>query len=413
MDNRGGGGGGTIATRQFAKSRARRLHASCSPTRRRWRSAPSLFPNVGYDPRKDFAPIGLIASASACWWRIPRLPAQSVAELIALCARPAPAVPIRLARRRHGQPSGGRALCPDGRRQAHAHSLQGLGPAINDLIGGHVLVAVHAHPGGRGPIAAGSSARSASPDQTLALLPDVPTIAESGLPGFEVGATLRPRGAGRHAAADRRPLNKRAHAALATDEVKQADRQRGRRAVAGTPGGAMPPTSTRRDQVVGADQDRSAGSRKSMKVRTMSARLTTSLAVAASRRCSRSRRPRVAQDYPTRPITLVVPYAAGGGNDVMARIVADKMSATLGQQIVIENRGGAGGSIATRAGRACRARRLHARPRRHRHAGDQSDALSQCRLRPAQGFRAGRADRHQRAGRAGQPVGAGEDASAS
>ena len=55
-----------------------------------------------------------------------------------------------------------------------------------------------------------------------------------------------------------------------------------------------------------------------------------------------------AQDYPTRPITLIVPYAAGGGNDVMARIVADKMSKTLGQQIVIENRGGAGGTIATR-----------------------------------------------------------------
>src|SRR6266853_284332 len=55
-----------------------------------------------------------------------------------------------------------------------------------------------------------------------------------------------------------------------------------------------------------------------------------------------------AQDYPTRPITLVVPYAAGGGNDAMARIVAGRMSAALGQQIVIENRGGAGGSIATR-----------------------------------------------------------------
>jgi tripartite-type tricarboxylate transporter receptor subunit TctC len=56
----------------------------------------------------------------------------------------------------------------------------------------------------------------------------------------------------------------------------------------------------------------------------------------------------MAQDYPSRPITLVVPYAAGGGNDVMARIVAEKMSKSLGQQIVIENKGGAGGSIATR-----------------------------------------------------------------
>src|SRR5712691_3778415 len=55
-----------------------------------------------------------------------------------------------------------------------------------------------------------------------------------------------------------------------------------------------------------------------------------------------------AQTYPTRPITLVVPYAAGGGNDAMARVVAEKMSKTLGQQIVIENRAGAGGSTATR-----------------------------------------------------------------
>src|SRR5256714_4601644 len=58
--------------------------------------------------------------------------------------------------------------------------------------------------------------------------------------------------------------------------------------------------------------------------------------------------PSAAQDYPSRPIMLVVPYAAGGGNDVMARIVAEKMSKSLGQQIVIENKGGAGGSIATR-----------------------------------------------------------------
>ncbi|MCC6886995.1 MAG: tripartite tricarboxylate transporter substrate binding protein [Hyphomicrobiales bacterium] len=55
-----------------------------------------------------------------------------------------------------------------------------------------------------------------------------------------------------------------------------------------------------------------------------------------------------AQDYPSRPITLVVPYAAGGGNDVMARIVGEKMSRTLGQQVVIDNRPGAGGALATR-----------------------------------------------------------------
>jgi tripartite-type tricarboxylate transporter receptor subunit TctC len=56
----------------------------------------------------------------------------------------------------------------------------------------------------------------------------------------------------------------------------------------------------------------------------------------------------LAEDYPSRPIMLVVPYPPGGGNDVIARIVAGKMSAALGQQIVVENRGGAGGTIATR-----------------------------------------------------------------
>lgn len=53
-------------------------------------------------------------------------------------------------------------------------------------------------------------------------------------------------------------------------------------------------------------------------------------------------------DYPTRPITLVVPYPAGGGNDVIARLVAAKMSASLGKPIIIENRAGAGSTIGTR-----------------------------------------------------------------
>ena len=56
----------------------------------------------------------------------------------------------------------------------------------------------------------------------------------------------------------------------------------------------------------------------------------------------------VAQDYPTRPITLIVPYPPGGGVDVMGRLVGQKLSAMLGQQVVIENRAGAGGMIGTR-----------------------------------------------------------------
>jgi tripartite-type tricarboxylate transporter receptor subunit TctC len=55
-----------------------------------------------------------------------------------------------------------------------------------------------------------------------------------------------------------------------------------------------------------------------------------------------------AAEYPARPITLIVPYPAGGGNDVIARLVAAKMSARLGEPIIIENRGGAGSTIGTR-----------------------------------------------------------------
>jgi tripartite-type tricarboxylate transporter receptor subunit TctC len=55
-----------------------------------------------------------------------------------------------------------------------------------------------------------------------------------------------------------------------------------------------------------------------------------------------------AQDYPSRPITIVVSTAAGGGNDIMARVIGERMSRTLGQQIVVENRPGAGGTTATR-----------------------------------------------------------------
>ena len=54
-----------------------------------------------------------------------------------------------------------------------------------------------------------------------------------------------------------------------------------------------------------------------------------------------------ADDYPSRPIRLVVPYAAGGGADSVARIVAKRVSETIGQPIVIENRGGAGSIIGT------------------------------------------------------------------
>jgi tripartite-type tricarboxylate transporter receptor subunit TctC len=60
-----------------------------------------------------------------------------------------------------------------------------------------------------------------------------------------------------------------------------------------------------------------------------------------------------AQPYPSRPITLIVPFPPGGSTDAIARIMAERMKTTLGQSVIIENVGGAGGSIAV--GRVARA----------------------------------------------------------
>src|SRR5262245_21689436 len=55
--------------------------------------------------------------------------------------------------------------------------------------------------------------------------------------------------------------------------------------------------------------------------------------------------PADAQDYPTRPVTVIVPFPPGGASDVVARIVTHQMSIILGQSFVIENVGGAGGTV--------------------------------------------------------------------
>jgi tripartite-type tricarboxylate transporter receptor subunit TctC len=66
-----------------------------------------------------------------------------------------------------------------------------------------------------------------------------------------------------------------------------------------------------------------------------------------------------AQGYPNKPVRILVGYAPGGGTDIMARAIGAKLTDTLKQQFVIENRPGANANIAAKARRGCAGGRLH------------------------------------------------------
>jgi tripartite-type tricarboxylate transporter receptor subunit TctC len=79
-----------------------------------------------------------------------------------------------------------------------------------------------------------------------------------------------------------------------------------------------------------------------------------------------------AQTWPTRPVTMVVPFAAGGGTDVLGRIVGQRLSQVLGQQVIIENVGGAGGMVGS-------ARVVKAEPDGYQFViGSRADAINQA-----------------------------------
>ena len=81
--------------------------------------------------------------------------------------------------------------------------------------------------------------------------------------------------------------------------------------------------------------------------------------------------PGTAQDWPSRPVTMVVPFAPGGGTDVLGRIVARRLSEILGQQVIVENIGGAGGMIGS-------ARVVNATPDGYEFdLGSRADAINQ------------------------------------
>ncbi len=188
VDNRAGAGG-TAGTRALAKSTADGYTIGLGYSGPLG-IAPSLYPDLGYDPRKDFAPIGRVATAPNTLVVNPSFPAKTIAELIAYAkAHPGKvnfgSAGIGTVSHLAGEYFASQA----GIRLVHI-PYKGTGPALTDLIGGHIPLAFAPIPASHAQAAAGTLRMLAVTSlKRSTLMPDVPTIAESGLPGFE--AVLR------------------------------------------------------------------------------------------------------------------------------------------------------------------------------------------------------------------------------
>jgi tripartite-type tricarboxylate transporter receptor subunit TctC len=234
IDNRGGAGG-TLGTRALAKSEPDGYTIGLGYTGT-LAIGPNLYPNVGYDPRKDFAAIGRIATAPNTLVVHPSFPAKSVQEFIAY------------AKANPGKVSFGSAgigtvshVCGEyfatvtGIKLVHI-PYKGTGPALQDLIGGHIPAAFAPIPATYANAKSGSMRMLAVTSlQRSTLAPEIPTIAEQGVPGFEAVlryALVAPAGTPRPII-DK--LNKALNAAVAGDEVRKRLALEGAEPVTGTP----------------------------------------------------------------------------------------------------------------------------------------------------------------------------------
>jgi tripartite-type tricarboxylate transporter receptor subunit TctC len=147
----------------------------------------SLNPSAGYDVAKDFAPIGLIASIPIVVMAHPSVPVKSLTDVIALAKKEPGTITI-------GTPPpptlnyfGAEQFKSMTGIDATVVTYKGTGPLTNDLLGGHVKLAFNTLPPAIGNIQAGTlRAIAVAAPQRLAALPDVPTAAESGLPGLDI-----------------------------------------------------------------------------------------------------------------------------------------------------------------------------------------------------------------------------------
>lgn len=216
IENRGGAGG-SIATRQVAKSEPDGYTLGLGGTGT-LAIDPTLYSNVGYDPRKDFAPVGLIATSALVVLVNPSVPAHSIKELIALAEKQ----PLNFASA--GSGSGmhlGTELFASmaGITMTHV-PYKGTGPALTDLLGGHVALYFSSLPPAIGLVKEGKLRALAVTGPTRsAIFPDLPTVAEAGLPGYEAVLHYGIVGPAGTPAPIIAKLNEALRAALANPEV--------------------------------------------------------------------------------------------------------------------------------------------------------------------------------------------------